>query len=384
LDLSEIDTSGLDDIMAVSMKALSVMKSINSDDFMGGKYCKGDSKVFKATSLRNIGNHLMPEIMNSDKLLLKTPEVECGFHRLSSKALIGAESISDIGSMPDFDKFDASNYRHAWEKQFTADRIKLSKKLHRELGGIKVRVNSPVGEIPKSISPMGKIAESMKMPSGRSLLYCKDQNVKQMTDALKPARSHRVMSTSTLGLMSKGIRIKALESEIQGSETDASDGDTQAHPRKAAIFNPTTSADIGDLAYKLIKKHLPSLDLKQDKLHYLKTVFPTFKIPNDIHMGQGFGEMALLSDNQLRMGTTVCMEDCELLVVRRSVFREVLVNLNKTELQKEIDFLKGFNIFDNWAEEKMIMKFSLLLAHIDLEIGEHVFREGDKVNGFYL
>lgn len=370
--------------MAVSMKALSVMKSINSDDFMGGKFCKDDSKVFKGTSLKHIENHLKPQNMNSDSLLLKIPEVDCGFHKLSSKALIGTESNSDIGSMPDFDKFDAPNYRNACGKQLTADKIKLSKKLHRELGGIKVWVNSPVGEIPKSMSPMGKIAESIKMSSGRSLLYRKDQNIKQMTHALKPARSHRLISTSTLGLMSKGIHIKALESDIQGSETDVSDCDTQAHPKKAAIFNPTTSADIGDLAYKLIKKHLPSLNLKQDKLHYLKTVFPTFKIPNDIHTGQGFGEMALLSDNQLRMGTTVCMEDCELLVVRGSVFREVLVNLNKTELQKEIDFLKGFNIFDNWAEEKMIMKFSLLLAHIDLEIGEHVFREGDKVNGFYL
>lgn len=370
--------------MAVSMSALSIVKTLNSGDFIDSKFCGGDYKKSRGMTLKNLGDRLMPGRMASDKLLGGGPKIESGFVRLSSKAMIDNDSRSEIGSMPDFDTFDTSNFRRARKKKFTRESMKPGKKLNRDLGGLTVRVNSPEVDNPECRSPIGQIADQIKMSSGRSLLYRKDQNFKQMSDPLKPARSHRVISTTPLGLMGRGIQLKTEESDLQGSETELS-VDTSGLPRKsAAIFNPTVQADVGDLAYKLIKKHLPSLDRKQDKLHYLKTVFPTFKIPNDISMGQGFGEMALLSDNQLRMGTTVCMEDCEVLVVRRSIFREVLVNLNKTELQKEIDFLKGFNIFDNWAEEKMIIKFSLLLAHIDLENGEHVFREGDKVNGFYL
>ena len=50
--------------------------------------------------------------------------------------------------------------------------------------------------------------------------------------------------------------------------------------------------EIGDLSFRLVKKHLNKLDLEYDKRIYLKAIFPNLKIPKDLGVGDSFGELA--------------------------------------------------------------------------------------------
>ena len=67
----------------------------------------------------------------------------------------------------------------------------------------------------------------------------------------------------------------------------------------------------------------------------------------------------------------MCLEDCEFMVIKRSVFRQVICNLSRVELVKELEFLRNFDYFSSITEEKTMLAFCMLLQHIELENGDH-------------
>ena len=74
-------------------------------------------------------------------------------------------------------------------------------------------------------------------------------------------------------------------------------------------------------------------------INKLNNKFPSMDIANVLKSGDGFGEIALIS-NSKRTATIVCREDCHLLVLSKQIY-ERLIGDNYTKIHNDkIRFLQ--------------------------------------------
>ena len=95
--------------------------------------------------------------------------------------------------------------------------------------------------------------------------------------------------------------------------------------------------------------------------------------------GSYFGEKALFG-KAMRSATVIAVEDCWLLTLKSKAFSQIF----ESQQQKTKEKLEFFSkVFSNlWASE--LKKVIIGFVEVKLDVGRHLFREGDKVDGLYV
>eukprot|EP00347_Sterkiella_histriomuscorum_P003283 403364882 len=101
-----------------------------------------------------------------------------------------------------------------------------------------------------------------------------------------------------------------------------------------------------------------------------------------IKSGQGFGELALIS-NKLRSATIKASLDTHLLVLQRKDFEKVLQRQEEANIQKTVDFLKNMPQFKNWTKNSL-SKLSYFFQKKQYSRSHTVYKEGETCANVYI
>lgn len=80
---------------------------------------------------------------------------------------------------------------------------------------------------------------------------------------------------------------------------------------------------------------------------------PTFIEVKELHSGDSFGELALIS-NKVRASSIVCKEDCHFAYLEKKGFEAVLLDLEKQKLMEGLNFLEKIPIFNNVIQKTLL------------------------------
>lgn len=70
-------------------------------------------------------------------------------------------------------------------------------------------------------------------------------------------------------------------------------------------------------------------------------VFPEFECVNVLQVGEGFGELALIS-NDKRTATILVREDCDLAIINRDTFQKILKAYHEKLKEEKVQDLMKF------------------------------------------
>ena len=87
--------------------------------------------------------------------------------------------------------------------------------------------------------------------------------------------------------------------------------------------------------------------------------------------GQGFGEYAIFSSKSTRAATMKCLSDCELAVLNKKDYQNIIGNYEKKQFNEKIKFFKNFRIFQSLSKNKM--------ARIILYLKERVYNRNHYI-----
>jgi len=105
----------------------------------------------------------------------------------------------------------------------------------------------------------------------------------------------------------------------------------------------------------------------------------------ELPQGAAFGELAIM-DNILkpRSATITCKEDCHFLVLDRDIYKQVLGDDEKRELEATIDFLRLNPLFKVWSSYTLRSWVALFRRKEVYQRNAIIYREGDRADDIYL
>ncbi|KAL4497194.1 hypothetical protein ABPG72_019514 [Tetrahymena utriculariae] len=98
--------------------------------------------------------------------------------------------------------------------------------------------------------------------------------------------------------------------------------------------------------------------------------------------GCQFGEMALLN-NQPRLATIQCLEDCIFAILGKKDFKDVLKKFEEEKLHKEMEYLSNLPYFVSWNINQLKNLF-LNSRRKEYIKDQYIFQEGDKLDAIYI
>ncbi|KAL4453114.1 hypothetical protein ABPG74_015345 [Tetrahymena malaccensis] len=98
--------------------------------------------------------------------------------------------------------------------------------------------------------------------------------------------------------------------------------------------------------------------------------------------GCQFGEMALLN-NQPRLATIQCLEDCIFAILGKKDFKDVLKKFEEEKLHKEMEYLSNLPYFVSWNINQLKNLF-LNSRRREYIKDQYIFQEGDKIDSIYI
>jgi CRP-like cAMP-binding protein len=84
-----------------------------------------------------------------------------------------------------------------------------------------------------------------------------------------------------------------------------------------------------------------------------------------------------------RDSTFVAVEDCDLAVLDRQMYEEVMKQHYARNLLKKVNFIKQFSFFKNFSQAK-IVSILRLMRQQHFAKGVAIYRQGDPANEIYL
>ncbi len=105
----------------------------------------------------------------------------------------------------------------------------------------------------------------------------------------------------------------------------------------------------------------------------------------EMPQGTSFGELAIM-DAVLkpRSATIRCTEDCHFLVLDRDIYKQVLGDDEKRELDATIDFLRLNPLFKVWSAYALRSWVALFRRREKFQRNAIIYREKDKADDIYL
>jgi len=99
--------------------------------------------------------------------------------------------------------------------------------------------------------------------------------------------------------------------------------------------------------------------------------------------GDGFGELALLNDVPRAASCIVSSLRCEVMVIQRKDFAEVLQKSHVETLRKRTEFLRAIPLFRTLTEENLVVIASHMIKH---QYGRHqiIVKENDHADGLFI
>jgi CRP-like cAMP-binding protein len=103
---------------------------------------------------------------------------------------------------------------------------------------------------------------------------------------------------------------------------------------------------------------------------------------NVLKEGDGFGELALISDRP-RAATVVARERVSLLVIQKYQFKRILGNISSRRVMTKIRFLQSLPYFSSWSQSA-ITKISLYFNQLNFQRNQYMFIEGQEAKEIFF
>lgn len=169
------------------------------------------------------------------------------------------------------------------------------------------------------------------------------------------------------------LNIPGLKSKISLPERhEEDDEDPMNSPRFKAYLQNTPP--------ELLKaEDLALLSTKKSRNRYLKNGIVTLKMVAMLETGQYLGERALFH-NSMRTATVVARDNMYLASLKKEPFQKIF-RLQQESTKAKVEVIS--QLFPTiWSGDlkKLIVRFT----EVRYGIGEHIFHQGEKTNGFYI
>ena len=110
---------------------------------------------------------------------------------------------------------------------------------------------------------------------------------------------------------------------------------------------------------------------------------PILKKLVTLQEGSGFGELALVDSESLRMASCKTVGECWLATLNRDAYNAVLRRSEIRSRAQKTEFLKTFPLFNELSQLKLGRTLNLLELRKPLK-GVKLYKEGDTPDGIYL
>lgn len=107
-----------------------------------------------------------------------------------------------------------------------------------------------------------------------------------------------------------------------------------------------------------------------------------FRLPKTFKTGDTFGEIALIQKNK-RTGTVRCTEDAEVFCLEGNMFRDILLRLNKEDLNDRLYFLTLTPIFKG-LESVQLSNLANSINRCTFKAGYVIISQGDTGESMYI
>ena len=124
-----------------------------------------------------------------------------------------------------------------------------------------------------------------------------------------------------------------------------------------------------------------SFSIDQSHIRFCNGVY--FKKVVDLKAGDGFGELALISAENTRTATVVCLTECLFATLAKADFDLSIKKIEEKRLQKIKKFLHQVPCF-RYMRNSDIQKFTYCIQILKFKHGKTVYQENDPVQGCYL
>ena len=88
-------------------------------------------------------------------------------------------------------------------------------------------------------------------------------------------------------------------------------------------------------------------------------------------------------DYRKRIQSAICNETCQLLVLEKNIYNELLRSYHKDQLDKLIDLLRSFYCFQKYTKTQILPLLPFFIYRL-YENGAQVFTENEKAEEMYF
>ncbi|KAL4478048.1 hypothetical protein ABPG72_013487 [Tetrahymena utriculariae] len=121
-----------------------------------------------------------------------------------------------------------------------------------------------------------------------------------------------------------------------------------------------------------------------DPKDYLEELSSKYNIVRELGKGESFGEMSMqIKQNNQRNTTVFADEKCELAVISRNDYMEIITPLQQGDAEEKLDFLQNIPYFQNW-DKKDLRTLSYSLEIQEVPKGSFLYKEDDNSNDLYM
>ncbi|KAL4432939.1 hypothetical protein ABPG74_014453 [Tetrahymena malaccensis] len=121
-----------------------------------------------------------------------------------------------------------------------------------------------------------------------------------------------------------------------------------------------------------------------DPKDYLEEITNKYNVVRELGKGESFGEMSMqIKQNNQRNTTVFADEKCDLAVISRSDYLEIITPLQQGDAEEKLDFLQNIPYFQNWDKKDLrILSYSIKLQEVPK--GSFLYKEDDNSNDLYM